>query len=187
MTYKYKKPDKTRTASLIVAGVLIVGALWFFFLSPALTGLSILGKATAENRSVDDYLRGLDSVKTELKGEIAFCSNKAVEISNKLIECNNNLGKCGSEKFTLNSTLTSALENCRSKFTELNQTLLDNFESLKAQLDKKSAEFYLLVNNTARSNCCKAKIDNQNIKFYKAENNKVVCSEDSGLELNCSL
>ncbi len=187
MAYKYSKPDKTRTASLVVAGILIVGALWFFFLSPALTGLSILNKATMEDKTVDDYLRGLDSVKSELKSEIAGCNNQAAEVTNRLIECTNNLAKCGSERFSLNSTLTSSIQNCKADFTQLNQTLSDKIKDLETNLNKKTGEFDLLVNNTAKSNCCKARIDNPNIKFYKVENSKVVCSEENGLELNCTL
>ncbi len=187
MPYKYKKPDKTRTASLAVAGVFIVGALWFFFLSPAFTGLAVLSKATAENKNIDDYLRGLDSVKAELKSEIASCGNQSSELTNKLIECTNNLARCGSEKFSLNSTFTSLLEDCKTQVGEINQTTEKEITGLKSQLDKKSGEYDLLVNNTARSNCCKAKIDNPGIKFFKVENNKVVCSEENGIELNCTL
>src|SRR3989338_5311435 len=187
MPYKYSKPDKSRNVKLAVAAVFILVALWFFFISPGLTGLAILGKATAENNTVDDYLRGLDALKTELKTEIASCTGKSSELTNMLIECNNKLGRCGSEKFSINTTFTNSLESCESQNSQLNQTLSESVQSLKAHLDKKTGEFDLLVNNTAKSNCCKAKIDNPNIKFYKVENSKVVCSEESGLELNCTV
>jgi hypothetical protein len=78
-----------------------------------------------------------------------------------------------------------------------------NYDSLKNATDEKifelqeqitlkddsikgiKTDYDALAQNTANNLCCKAKVDNSNIKSYKVENNKVVCLEEGSLNISC--
>jgi len=47
------------------------------------------------------------------------------------------------------------------------------------------AKYDQLVKNTAKSICCKAKVDNPQINFYDVVDNKITCLEQGANQLSC--
>ena len=64
---------------------------------------------------------------------------------------------------------------------DLNRTL----SSLTTENDALKKQFNEVVTNSANNLCCKAKVDNPKIRFYKLESSRIVCTEDSGTSVSC--
>ena len=47
--------------------------------------------------------------------------------------------------------------------------------------------FDLFVKNTAKSVCCKEKVDNPNIDYYDVIGDKLVCLTEGNSKLNCTM
>jgi arginine deiminase len=80
--------------------------------------------------------------------------------------------------------LDSKIKAVRQRDTEV-LVLQDMLEETKTKLERKSDDYDDLVKNTARSICCKNKIDNPNINFFDVDDDRIVCSETDGEQLSC--
>ena len=174
----------------VVTLVFILIISIFLVVGPIFTGLQIYNKASNANKSIDDYIKGVDTIKNELKIELgtleinmSACYGSVNALSTQLDSCNRNLMACirDSEKQTFMA------QSCKEDVEKLRVSTSSEIENLKTQLNKKIEEQDLLTSNVAKNTCCKAKIDNPNVNFYKVENNKIVCSDESGISLNCTM
>ena len=85
--------------------------------------------------------------------------------------CKSNLNLCNSGK----SIIESNLATCNNLLKE------KDIENNKYKTEKEE-----IIQNYANSVCCiLMQLNNPSLRYYKIENNKVVCSEDEGKEFNC--
>ncbi len=194
---------------LLVVGVLLA----VFVIRPGVVGYGVYQQASASNLSVEDYsqnvqqlVRDLEVVKTNLSSYNAFTGallTQVTEVTDKLTECKveNERGKADLEESQKQvsakgeevSKLKSEMEvSVNQKVTEKTAALEQEKNTCESSLKSKEKEvgevqvkYDQLVKNTARSICCKAKVDNPKINFYDIADNKVVCLEEGKNELVC--
>ncbi len=185
--------------SLVIVVIVILG---LGFANSAYTGFAIYEKAVQSNQSVDDYLSGVDFLKSELGGlgiDIKSCNDLSNALLEKYEDKSKSLAACISDKEELRENKSTELNKRDEQIKQLNDTKNSEISSLNSQMSdlqktltektddygKLSEDYGNLVNNTAMSICCKAKIDDPLLKYYKVEDDKIVCSHYSGTPLNC--
>src|SRR3989344_7333378 len=93
----------------VVTLVFILVISIFLVVGPIFTGIQIYNKASNANKSIDDYIKGVDTIKNELKIELgtleinmSACYGSVNALSTQLDSCNRNLMACirDSEKQT---------------------------------------------------------------------------------------
>lgn len=72
------------------------------------------------------------------------------------------------------STLEQQRDECQANLTTNNNQV----EDLENQYEQ-------IIKNSARSICCRQRVDNPNIDSYKLENNKIICSSNADKLLEC--
>lgn len=87
------------------------------------------------------------------------------------------------------SSLENELKNKKREMEELKSQKEAEFAKMKgekeAEIDELKIKYEVFVQNTANNICCKAKVDNPDIQYYKVENNKIVCLEEGELGISC--
>ena len=78
-----------------------------------------------------------------------------------------------------------ALDDLRVELEADNQVCQQNLTSAHNEYDSLQQHYDGFVKNIARSVCCKQKVDNAKINFYKVIDDRLVCLEDSGETLVC--
>src|SRR3989344_6433762 len=159
------------------------------------------GKLTAaqsSSNSIDDVQTQLDKLKLDLNlfsSNLTSCYQTAADASNEFQNCNKDLTNCKADHLKLITNNSAAEQTCETDKTtlslkisalstsgaDLNRTL----SSLTTENDALKKQFNEVVTNSANNLCCKAKVDNPKIKFYKLESNKIACTEDSGTSISC--
>lgn len=146
-----------------------------------------------------DAVQGqLDKLKTDIaffSSNLTSCYEGTSSLTISLQSCKSDTAICQADfaKLSANKTVAEqvclnekvslqlSLSTAEARATALNKTLSEtatNYDSLKKQ-------YTSLASNSANNICCKARVDNANIKFYNIASDKISCSESSGTSLNC--
>ena len=150
-----------------------------------ITGYSTYSKIQEGNYTLEEYGNTVSELNAEAQLLTQQVSNLSAELDSKQAE--------------LQKTRMIAA-NCNKEFgiqqDELNRSAIQQqFELgiLNSKLEKADKRFEALrndydslVENTAKSICCKQKIDQPDIRYYGVDGDKIVCSEDKGTRLSCS-
>ena len=186
-----------------IIGLLLLGE---FILSPVLAGYSTYQKVKNSDFSLEDYGKSVKNLENNLlvsSTNLSACIAYKKELSNKMdknadrySECKTSLGI-----FQLNNTIISesykkSLENLNSEIQVKNKEIgglkdekdaAVNDVTIKKdkELNELKNKFETFAQNTANNLCCKAKVDNPKIKFYKIENNRIVCMDEGELPISC--
>lgn len=194
---------------LLVVGVLLA----VFVIRPGVVGYGVYQQASSSNLSVQEYSqnvqqlsRDLEVAKTNLSSYSAFTGallTQVSKVSDELTECKveNERSKADLEESQKQvsakgdeiSKLKSEMDvSISQKVTEKTAALEQDKTTCESSLKSKETEvgevqlkYDQLVKNTARSVCCKAKVDNSKINFYDVADNKIVCLEEGKNELTC--
>lgn len=175
---------------LLIVVILVLG-MWT--LTPVITGQTVLSDAefqqmettlSSNNQTIDNLTKELITTKTSLTEKTTLSSNlqtDKTDLTTKL------------------STATSELENLKTKLTALEKTeamnkdlekfnydLKEKLADLKEEFDDLEDDYDTVVDNSARSICCKNKIDDSTINAYSVKDGKVTCLTSGGKALSCS-
>jgi len=193
-----------------VVGLLLVA---LFVIRPALLGYGVYQEAQSSNLSVQDYSQNmqqlnhdLDVVKANLSSYSTFTGALLAQVDQK----NNDLTECKVELERIKIDVEQAQKQVADKEKEvtdfqgkmqqsIDQQVSDKTGALEqdktacqdsltkkeTQVGEVQAKYDQLVKNTAKSVCCKMKVDNPQINFYDVVDNKVTCSEQGTNQLNC--
>ncbi len=206
-----KKRKLNHSAFLVVTVGLIVLAI--FVIRPAILGYGVYQRAEASNLTVQDYAqsmqqlnRDLEVTKTNLSSYSTFTGALIAQIdqkSDEIIECKVELERIKlnveavqkqvAEKETEVATVKSETEKTIvQEVTEKTAALGQEKAACESSLTSKETEvgqvqakYDLLVKNTAKSICCKVKVDNPQINFYEVVDNKISCLEQGTNQLSC--
>jgi len=187
--------ELSKKRSFIIILIILVILFIAFIIRPSVVGFSTYQKIKSSNYSIEDYGESIQELKS------------------KLLICETNVSSCGAfnkELLTEFGKYSDKFAECNSELStsELSYNLLknkydDTIENLKFELDKKDREFNKLINkeeeeinnlkreqqflvkNVANNLCCKAKVDNPGINYYKIENNRIICLEEGTLSISC--
>ena len=166
---------------IIIAAALVFAVIFgFAVVKPSILGYTTYQDIKETGYSIDEYGKSLEELGTKL----ATCeeSGKTLEAetsekSDQLSECEKTSTTCIAEKQSCDKLIASQKEYLQEKNDEVREVEL--------KVDEEKAKYDAFARNTANNICCKAKVDNNNIKYYKVENNKVKCLEEGELEIEC--
>ena len=113
---------------------------------------------------------------------LARLGNSSSEVS----ECKTNL-----DVLKMNYTYSSLeYENDIKKLEEELGKKREEITNLEGEKEKEisgiGAKYDVLAKNSANNICCKSRVDNSKINYYKIENDRVVCLEDGTMRLACA-
>jgi len=168
-----------------MVGLSILFLLFLFLIvKPGITGYAIYKQVEESNYSLEDYGKEIEELEEQLLVSNANLSSSTAFNQRLLTELEryaNRSYECSSELSALQAESSSAAEGYEDTIAELRDDILD----MDIDINDLRLQFESLAQNTANNLCCKAKIDNQGIGYYKIENNKIVCLEEGELEINC--
>ncbi len=148
--------------------------------------------------TIDDVQRQLDKLKSDINifsTNLTSCFEETASIATELQGCKSDTTLCKADFAKLTANKTVAEQVCLTEKTNLQLSLSDS-DTKNSELNKTlvaitqdhnllEKQYNNLAANSANNICCKAKVDNPKIKFYKIESDKIACSEDSGTLLGC--
>ncbi len=196
----------------LVVGIIISAV---FFIGPGIMGYGVYLQMKDTNYTVDELGKNIHSLQEQLQTAQQNLSLQNAFNDNvmQLIEkSNDELITCKTEKTKVEAESKFASELCDQRVQNLQQQINEDLAAqaersktdlekaqadLKLAVDKTAAaqsqllilqdEFNAFVENTARNICCKQKFDNLNINAYSIINNRLVCLENGGKPISCSL
>jgi hypothetical protein len=184
------QPSRKRRSSRqgLIIGLIIVGIIaTVIFVRPAFIGFSVYDNVRKSGLTVEDYTFNIERISQELaasESSLAACQSE-LALEKEAME---NQRSLTDEKVLalegVQEELDSTVKAVRQRDTEV-LVLQDMLEETKTKLERKSDDYDDLVKNTARSICCKNKIDNPNINFFDVDDDRIVCSETDGEQLSC--
>ncbi len=193
-----------------VVGLILVA---LFVVRPALLGYGVYQEAQSSNLSVQDYTQNmqqlnhdLDVAKANLSSYSTFTGALLTQVDQKntdLTECKVQLERikidveqaqkqvADKEKEVtdfqgkMQQTIDQQVSDKTSTLEQEKTTCQDGLTKKETEVSGVQAKYDQLVKNTAKSICCKAKVDNPQINFYDVVDNKVTCLEQGTNQLNC--
>ncbi|HLD79205.1 MAG TPA: hypothetical protein VJA18_01460 [Candidatus Nanoarchaeia archaeon] len=194
---------------LLVFGIFLA----VFVIRPGVVGYGVYQQVEGSNLTVEEYAqnvqqlaRDLEVTKTNLSSYSAFTGALIAEVgdtTDQLTECKVELERGKSdledaqetitEKETEISTLKSDMDNKITEQVAQKTAVLEDdksvcqnaLEAKETEVTNVQGKYDLLVKNTAKSVCCKAKVDNPQINFYDIADNKIICLTEGKNELTC--
>lgn len=182
--------------------------------SPIIQKTKNLGEINDVQKEIESLRSQINNfgstVKTSTENtELATCKSNYDTLKTQKIELENTCEKDRSTldakfssseiKFTeLNRTLSGLstdYEFLKVQKTKL-QTDVTVLETQSTDLNKKlgnvtsdyetlKKSYSAIMNSSGNNICCKAKVDNSRIRFFRVESDKIVCAEDLGTEIKC--
>jgi len=190
-----KKWSKKNIIYTTIISIILLVLLIKFIIRPSIIGYSTYQQAESLNYSLEDYGNNMKNLESRI---LIFNTNlsSCVELNKKLwMEFEKY-----SDKF---SECKGSLDALRMKFDLTKENYEEDIEDLEKELDKKNEEINelrfgrekeirdlelqhnVIMQNVANNICCKAKVDNPNINYYRVENDKIICSEEGTLGISC--
>ncbi len=179
-----------RTLVIAVVFVLVLG---FVTLTPVITGQTVVSAAevqrmettlSSNNLTITNLTKELSTTKTNLDASQISYNNILTEkndLTSKLSTANSELGTLKTKLSKLEKT-----EAINKDLEKDNYNLKEKVADLKDDLGDLQDDFDEVVGNSARSICCKKKIDDSSISGYKVKDGKVSCLTSGGTNLDCS-
>ena len=147
---------------------------------------------------IDNVQKQLDKLKSDIgyfSSNLTSCYDGTASLSRDVQTCKADAALCKADFAKLSANKTVTEQACLSEKSSL-QLIVSTAETRSSDLNKTltqiSSEYSTLKNqytslasNSANNICCKSKVDNPKLKFYKIESDKITCAEDSGTALNC--
>ena len=206
-----KSSRKSHTVKILL--VLLAVFLIVFILKPGLEGYGIYREVEKTNYSLQDFAANVQDLRFELsttKSNLSLYSQMNGQLQEQLASTSIQLTACLGEKAALQATVDSSekiseqsstlfqqqLDEKQKKINELEQQKTGEINSATSQctterddaqkqLQTVQTNYDLLLKNSARTICCKQKVDNPDITAYSVLEQKVVCLEEGGTVLQC--
>lgn len=190
MVFSDNKKLLVKTA-MIVAGMLLLALI----LRPAIIGYIAYQKAGSVNASIEEYKKNAAMLEIELaksKTNLSACTDFSQKVFEGLDSQITKYADCAASFNALALNHSIAVYNFEKELSVLEAKLeVQEKEAQKADKTKEEEirnlknDYETLAKNAANNICCKEKVDNPNIKYYKIENNKIVCLESGDKALAC--
>jgi hypothetical protein len=175
-----RKPHRPKKSKIGLIVALVAIAFLFAMVRPAVIGYSVYNNVKESGLATDDYSLNVENLNARLIESEANL-NSCMEQKSGL---ESELGQKDSEIDSVNDNLDEAVQESEEKSAEIND-LSDRNKDLEASLASEKENYEELLRNSARSICCKEKVDNENIGYYTVTDGKIECSEEEGEELDC--
>lgn len=177
-----------RSKKIIIAFVVIdmLILLAIFVARPIVVGYTVYTQIRELNQSLEIYTQNIGDLRLDMMtatSNLSSCYSMNQQLLSKLQEDNSRILEYQTNISSIQREINSLEENYKEEKEELQKEIDDKI----AELSDLKADYNNLIKNTANNVCCKAKIDNPRIKYYKVEGDKIVCLEEGSLEISCSL
>lgn len=188
---------KRKEIFVIGASIIIGIIIYSFVIQPGITGYGIYKQIKNSDYTLEDYGKEVNELEEEISfliSELSSCSSSKNELSSELQSTTDKYSKCRTDLNALEIKYDEVDNEHRDILRELRDDLDKKQEELDElkngtnnELENLQFEYNLLAKNMANNLCCKAKIDNPNINYYKIENNKLICIESGELRVYCGV
>ncbi len=170
---------------LFVVNILtLVFLLVFITAKPIVNGYSVYKQLQKLNQSVEDYTISADDLRKELSlanDNLTACFSKNQKILADLQSANDDAIACLEQTIDNKKEMIVIKEDCEAD----NQNLREEIGAKTNEFNILNNTYHNLVNNTANNICCKAKIDNLNIRYYRVSGGRIICGEEGAFKLSC--
>jgi peptidoglycan hydrolase CwlO-like protein len=147
---------------------------------------------TQENleNEINNYLNKINLLKTQIdkkNKEIYSSNNQMTILESKIGDSENN---CDEEKEIIKKGNNKEIKDLEEDITSLNEQIEEleyEIDDLNNNVNQIQEIYSLLAENSANNMCCKMKVDNSDIKYYKIINNKIVCLESGYEKISCNI
>jgi DNA repair exonuclease SbcCD ATPase subunit len=154
---------------LIVIGVAAI-IFYFLLLKPAIVGYVVADELNELDVSLGEYENTLQAAEERVL---------AIQEEKELLE--ENLTSTAIDVGVRNERLAEELSEALKDIQKLENTK----ENLEEAVSELRDSYDALIDNTAHSICCKARVDDSGIDSYDLLNNKIICVEDGKYDLVC--
>lgn len=157
---------------LVSINVFLILAM--FFARPIAIGYSVYTQMSNLNQSLETYTQNLGELKSNLEvsaSNLSSCYEFSQNMLSGLQESNREVLECNDESNILEQENRQLERELSEKSSEASE--------LKNDFDE-------LALNTANNLCCKARVDNPDIKYYRIENNRILCLSEGDLKISCA-
>lgn len=184
-----------------------------FFIRPAVLGYSVYQDLQKTNLTTQEYGQSIDQIQEELQVNNATLTSYAIfneQLLEQVAQTTKDIAQKSAELARLNAKIEEAERVHAQKIGELQDELneqendaaveltrvraqLQNLTTAYTQtLDEKEAAIEQIISQqdifiaqTARSICCKEKVDDAGINSYEVLNNRIFCMSNGNKTLNC--
>ena len=176
---------------LILFGILFVALV----IRPAIIGYATYQKVKNSNYTIEDYGEDTSKLKSELlisNTNLSSCNEFSEKILFEVEKQSDKFSECRSELSAVKVNLNFSKKEYEETIKEFEEKLKASEGEINSIISEKENEandlkvqYNLLAQNTANNICCKAKVDNPDIRYYKVEDNKIICLEEGALDITC--
>lgn len=180
---------------LAIIFIILLALLIKFIISPSIIGYNTYQQIESSNYSMEDYGKDIRDLELKLliyNTNLSSCVefNKKLfsefeKYSDKFSECKSNLSALKMNFDLSKERYGEIVENLEEELGEKNEEVDKLLHEKEMEISDLELEHNLLMQNVANNICCKAKVDNPNINYYKIKDNKIVCTEEGTLSISC--
>jgi len=181
--------------NFIIILIILVILFTIFVMRPGIIGYSTYQQVKSSNYSIEDYGKNIQELKSKLlisDTNLSSCSTFNKKLFTELDKSSEKFSNCNSDLRVLETNFDFSKKDYEETLKDLNADLnkknkeIDELEDQKEEeINDLELQYNLLAQNTANNVCCKAKVDNSDIKYYKVENDKIICIEEGTLSILC--
>ena len=121
--------------------------------------------------TLQTFSQELQKSNEELQSRVLFCQNERQELTQSL-----QLKDLETE---------SQIQEIRSEYTQQLRIVESNKTQTRNTLQQVQNEYEQLKRNSARSICCRERVDDAGINSFSIINNRIVCSYSGDFDLTC--
>ncbi|MFT7615973.1 MAG: septal ring factor EnvC (AmiA/AmiB activator) [Candidatus Woesearchaeota archaeon] len=177
------KPNKSQSTfpwikTLVI--LLIVVGLFFFVVKPSYVGYKTYKQLEDAGITVSEAtatLAGIESQVQDVQTSLEQCTLTKQQIETQLTKTQSQVTDL--QKTSQGASAVVKTDNARLN-AESNALAEENYK-LQTRVD----DFSDFIRDTARSKCCKERVDNPSIDSYDFNDNKITCGEDLDEGLSC--
>ncbi len=193
------------TVILTLAGI--------FFIRPAVLGYSVYQDLQKTNLTTQEYGQSIDQIQEELHLSNATLTSYAVfneQLLRQVAQMTDDLAAKSAELARLNAKLeevqreyaqkvmelqdeltlqendaTTELSQVRTQLQNLTAAYAQNLDEKEAEIEQITSQQNLFIVQTARSICCKERVDDSSINSYEIVNNRIMCMSNGNRTISC--
>lgn len=198
MINKINKMNKIRTHHhiniLLIINVLLI-IIIIFLIKPALTGYKITKEFKEINLTPSDILKEIEKIRSDLRvseTNLKSCLDLKSDLMKELNDEKNKTFLCIQEKEQQKLFYESLIKEYQFNITQMINNYTTVIESLEKTINDEKEKYNNLlegyekiVQNSARTICCKEKVDDPSIDSYIISNNKIVCTIGAENKIKC--
>lgn len=178
----------SRNKKIIISFVVIdiVLLLAILIARPVIVGYTVYTQIRELNQSLEIYTQNIGDLRSEMMmatSNLSSCYSMNQQLLSKLQETNSRILEYQTNISSIQREISSLEESSNEEKEELQKELDDKI----AELSDLKTDYNNLIKNTANNVCCKAKIDNPQIKYYEVKADKIACLEEGSLEISCAM